>query len=923
MSSSPRVGGCVNGDRHEPLRGRRRECGALDGLVAEVEAGRSAALVLRGDAGIGKSALLDHLAARVTGHQVARGAGAESEMELPFAGLHQLCAPFLEHAGSLPPPQAEALATAFGVNAGQPPDRFLVGLAVLGLLTDVAARRPLFCLVDDAQWLDRVSAQTLAFVARRMLAEPLALVFATREQRGRDDLAGLPELTLRGLDDADARALLEAGAEGPMDERIRDRVIAEARGNPLALLELPHDGVEEETAVGAVPHGPQRVTGRIERSYLARARSLPAPTQRLLLAAAAEPVGDVSLLRSAMERLGVTPDAVEPAVKEGLLDVGTLVRFRHPLVRSAIYRSAGLAELREVHGVLAAVTDADLDPDRRAWHLARATVRPDEAIAAELEASAGRARARGGTAAAAAFLAHAAVLTPHPPRKATRALAAAQAKLRAGAPTAARDLLELARSSPLDELGRARADLVEARISFASSRVDEAFPRLLATARRLVPLDVDLARETFLDTLSAAMFAGSLASGADVHDVAAAARGTCPPPTGTPRVADLLLDALTTRFLDGYQDAVTVSREAVRAFRGETEPDEVLRWSWAASALAADLWDHEGWTELVTRHVRTARAVGALTELPLALNSRVVVHTTTGELDAAALLIAETARVQDAVGSGFAPYGTMTLAAWQGHADEAASLIGAGTQDALGRGEGIGVAVAYRARAVLLNGLGRYEEALDAARRASGHPQDLVAAAWGLVELVEAGVRSGRLDAAEAALVRLTRDTDAAGTDWALGVQTRCRALLSDGTAAERLYREAVERLARTRVTMETARTRLLYGEWLRREGRRADARRQLRMAHTLFARFGAHAFAERAVRELRATGETVARRDAAAVAALTPQESQIARLARDGLTNSEIGAQLFLSPHTVEWHLRKVYAKLGITSRRLLRTVL
>ncbi|THA80349.1 LuxR family transcriptional regulator, partial [Streptomyces sp. LRa12] len=506
---------------------------------------------------------------------------------------------------------------------------------------------------------------------------------------------------------------------------------------------------------------------------------------------------------------------------------------------------------------------------------------------------------------------------------ATRALAAAQAKLRAGAPAAARDLLELARAGPLDELGRARADLVEARISFTSSRVDDMLPRLLATARRLVPLDAGLARETFLDALSAAMFAGRLTSEALVREVAAAARGTAPPRTGPPRNADLLLDALTTRFLDGYRDAVTFSREAVRTFRRETEPDEVLRWSWVASALAADVWDHEAWTELVTRHVRTARAVGALTELPLALNSRVVVHTTAGELDAAALLIAETGRVQEAVGGGFSPYGTMTLAAWQGHASEAAPLIKAGTEEALGRGEGIGVAVASRAQALLLNGLGRYEEALEAARRASAHPQDLVAAGWGLVEVVEAGARSGHLDVAEAALVRLTRDTGAAATDWALGVQLRCRALLGDGSAADELYREAIERLGRTQAAMETARARLLYGEWLRREGRRADARTQLRMAHALFTRFGAQAFAERAVRELRATGETVTRRDAGAVAALTSQESQIARLARDGLTNSEIGAQLFLSPHTVEWHLRKVYAKLGITSRRLLSTVL
>ncbi|MFK0119567.1 AAA family ATPase [Streptomyces sp. NPDC090994] len=907
----------------ERLRGRRRERELLDGLVTEVAAGHSAVLVLRGEAGIGKSALLDHVADRVARYRVARAAGAESEMELAFAGLHQLCAPFLPRADRLPPPQRAALATAFGLSAGPPPDRFLVGLAVLGLLTDVAAEQPLFCLVDDAQWLDRVSAQTLAFVARRMLAEPLALVFATRERRGRDELAGLPELAVTGLDDADARALLNEAAEGPMDERVRDRVLAEARGNPLALLELPHGRLVADPADGPDRTGPHPVTGRIERSYLARVRALPEETQRLLLVAAAEPVGDVTLLRRAAERLGIDPGAAGPAVAAGLLTVTALVRFRHSLLRSAVYRSAGLAELRETHRVLAEVTDPALDPDRRAWHLARATVRPDEAIAGELEASAGRALARGGTAAAAAFLAHAAVLTPHPGRKATRALAAARAKLRAGAPAAARDLLALARGGALDEPGRAHADLVRAQIAFAAGRVDEALPLLLATARRLVPLDAALARETFLETLSAAMFAGRLATDAGVRAVAAAARQAPPPGRRPPRAADLLLDALATRFTGGYGAGVPEGRAALDAFLAESDPGQILRWSWPASTLAADLWDDGRWTELVTRHVRTARGAGTLTELPLALNSGVVVHTCAGDLDAAALLVAEIGRLQEASGGTFAPFGTMTLAAWQGDARAAGPLIGASAREAVRRGEGIGVAVARRAEAVLHNGLGRYEEAFDAARAASAHPQDLIAANWGLVELVEAAVRSGRPDPARAALDRLVRTTDAAGTDWALGVQARSRALFEQGAAAEAGYREAVERLGRTRITMELARSRLLYGEWLRRENRRADAREQLREAHALFTRFGAGAFAGRAVRELRAAGETVSRRAGAAAAALTAQEAQIARLARDGLTNSEIGAQLFLSPHTVEWHLRKVYAKLGVTSRRMLRTVL
>lgn len=905
------------------LRGRRREREALDALATEVEAGRGAVLVLRGDAGIGKSALLHYLEARVAGHRVARGAGVESEMELPFAGLHQLCAPFLGRLDRLPPPQRDALATAFGMSDGPPPDRFLVGLAVLGLLTDVAAEQPLFCLVDDTQWLDRVSAQTLAFVARRMLAEPLALVFASREQRGRDDLAGLPELTVGGLDDTDARGLLSASADGLTDTRVRDRILAEARGNPLALLELPHDRPDVETADGPHRTGPGPVSGRIERSYLARVHTLPAATQRLLLIAAAEPIGDLALLRRAAERLDISPSALDPAAAAGLLVVGALVRFRHPLLRSAVYRSAGLAELREAYRVLAEVTDPVLDPDRRAWHLARATVRPDESIAGELEASAGRAAARGATAAAAAFLAHAAVLTAHPGRKATRALAAAQAKIRAGAPAAARELLALARSGALDELHRARADLVQAQIAFVSGRTGEAVPLLLSTARRLLPLDTDLAHETFLDALSAAMFAGRFATDPDAREVAEAARRTPSPPEGPTRTADLLLDALARRFTDDYRDAVPSAHDVLRRFRQESDPEQILRWSWLASALAAEMWDDESWTELAARHVRTARAVGALVELPLALNSRAVVHTCAGELDEAALLIAEITRVQEAVGNGFTPFGTMSLVAWQGRASEALPLIEAGLDGAVRRGEGIGVAIARRAEAVLLNGLGRYEEAFDAARSASAHPQDLVAAHWGLIELVEAGVRSGRLDAARAALDPLMRSTEAVGTDWALGVQARCRALLAQGAGAEELYREAIERLGRTRVPVELARAHLLYGEWLRREGRRTDAREQLHAAHALFTRFGAEAFTDRAVRELRATGESVARRDSGATATLTAQEAQIAQLARDGLTNSEIGAQLFLSPHTVEWHLRKVYAKLGIASRRFLDTAL
>ncbi|MFD9292781.1 AAA family ATPase [Streptomyces sp. NPDC060030] len=909
-------------DSRSHLRGRHHVCDTLRQLASRVEGGQSAALVLRGEAGIGKTALLDHLARCAAGHRIARATGAESEMELPFAGLQQLCAPLLGNLHRLPNAQSQALTTAFGMSAGPPPDRFLVGLAALGLLTDAATEQPLFCLVDDAQWLDRASAQTLAFVARRMHAEPLALVFAFREFPEQGDFEALPAFTLEGLDDDDARLLLESAARGPVDDKVRTRILAEARGNPLALLELPRDLTGTELADTFGPPDPTSVAGRLERSFLGRVRRLPPATQRLLLTAAAEPIGDVALLWRAARELGIEPAAAAPATAARMIDIGELVRFRHPLLRSAVYRSAGLSTRRETHRVLAQVTDPVLDPDRRAWHLARAAMRPDEDIAAELESSAGRAQARGGAAAAAAFLARAAVLTPQPQRKAVRAVAAAQAQLRAGAPAAARDLLAIAERANLNELDDARVDLLHAHIAFATSRGGDASALLEAAAHRLVPLDTGLARETFLDAVSAAMFAGRFAGDTDVRDIAEAARRT-PPTAKPPRHADLLLDALALRFAQEYPDAAGASRKAVDSLRATTDTAHLLRWSWLTSALAAETWDDEGWQTLVARHVETARTLGALSELPLALNSQVVVHTCTGELEAAALLVAEIPLVQEASGGSLVPYGALALAAWQRSEREADALIQSSMDDAVTRGEGIGVAIAQRARAVLYNGLGKYEQALEAARRASSHPHDLVAANWGLTEVVEAAVRSGDHDAAATALEQLTRTTDAAGTNWALGTQARSRALLNKGEAAEGWYREAIERLARTRMESDLARTHLLYGEWLRRENRRVDARAQLQAAHRMFTRFGAYAFTERTARELKATGETVARRTSPASTALTAQETQIARLARDGLTNTEIGAQLFLSPHTVEWHLRKVFTKLGITSRRQLRGIL
>jgi DNA-binding CsgD family transcriptional regulator len=895
------------------LQNRRSECQTLDGLLEGVRAGSSGALVVRGEPGVGKSALLEYVVERASGFHVVRAAGVQSEMELPFAGLHQVCAPLLDRLDRLPGPQRDALGVAFGLTAGEAPDRFLVALAVLGLLAEAAEEQPLLCVVDDAQWLDRATAQALGFVARRLVAESVALVFATPESGG--ELAGLPELVVEGLAEDDARALLGAVIRGPLDERVRDRIVAETRGNPLALLELPRGLTPAELAGEFELPDSLSLSGRIEESFLRRLDQLPADTRRLLLVAAAEPVGDPVLVRGAAERLGVEGEAA-PAAAAGLIEFGAHVRFRHPLVRSAVYRTAAPEERQRAHRALAEVTDPQVDPDRRAWHRAQAVAGPDEEVAAELERSAGRAQARGGLAAAAAFLERATALTPTPARRSERALAAARAKQQAGAFDAALGLLATAEAGPLDELQHARVDLLRGQIVFAVNPGGDAPPLLLKAARRLEPLDAGLARETYLDALSAAMLAGPLAGGVDVLEAAEAARAAPPPPQPV-RATDLLLDGLAVLITEGHAAATPILRRALRAFRGEgLAREEELRWLWLACDAALYLWDDESWHVLASRHVQLARDAGALAVLPLALSTRIVVHLFAGELTAAASLVEEVEAVIEATGSHLTPYGALLLVAWRGREAEASELIEATIVDVMSRGEGVGLTITHWARTVLYNGIGRYEEALAAAERASEHSEELGASSWALTELIEAATRTGNAEIAAAAFERLSETTRVSGTDWALGVEARSRALLSDGEVAEELYQEAIMRLGRTRVLVELARAHLLYGEWLGRERRRLDAREQLRTAHEMFTAIGMEAFAERAGRELRATGETARRRTVEAGGRLTAQEAQIARLAGEGLSNADIGARLFISPRTVEYHLRKVFAKLDISSR-------
>jgi DNA-binding CsgD family transcriptional regulator len=898
------------------LLGRRSECETLDRLVTTVRAGHSAVLVVRGEAGVGKSALLAYLAERASECRITRAAGVESEMELPFAGLHQLCGPLLDRLDRLPAPQHDALATAFGLSAGDPPDRFLVGLAVLSLLSEVAEDGPLVCVVDDAQWLDRASAQTLAFVARRLLAEAVGVVFAVREPSPTQDLAGLADLVVGALDEVDASALLHSAVPGRMDELVRARIIAEARGNPLALLELPRGLTSAELAGGFGFPEVMPLANRIEQSFLRQLEPLPAETRRLLLTAAAEPLGDVTLLWRAAGRLGLGIDAARPALAAALIELGARVRFRHPLLRSAAYRAAAVSERQEIHQALAEATDPQTDPDRRAWHRAHAASGPDEAVADELERSADRAHARGGEAAAAAFLAHAAQLTPDPAERGRRAVAAAYAKFDVAAWDAALELVAIAELAPLDELERARLERLRAEIVFARTRGSDAPAPLLDAARRLDPLNAAMAREAHLEAMAAAMFAGRLGDRPSVLEAAEAAQAA-PVAPQRPRAIDLLLDGLATRFTDGYSAGVPPLRQALGAFcREEAVTAGEVRWLWLACRLAQDLWDDELWYELSTRALRVARETGALRLLPIAATYRASLHVHAGAFGAASSLIEEAGAIIDATGMAPMKYASLMLAAWRGNDAEAFELLEAGRSEATARGEGMALGVIEWVTAVLHNGRGRYAEALLAAQRACEH-DDVVIFAWALVELIEAAVRSGASEAASDALDRLSARTSASGTEWALGIEAGSRALLGEGRDAEPHYREAVGRLARSRGVVHLARAQLLYGEWLRRENRRVDAREQLRAAHDQFSRIGAEAFAERAGRELAATGETVRKLTVETRDLLTPQEARIARLASDRRTNPEIGAKLFISPRTVEYHLKKVFTKLDISSRK------
>jgi DNA-binding CsgD family transcriptional regulator len=895
------------------LLGRQRECAVLRRLLDAALAGDGGVLVVHGEPGVGKTALLDWAVQEERQLRVLRTIGVEGEMELPFAALQQLCSPILDRAERLPDPQRNALGVAFGLSSGQNPNPFLVGLAALGLLSEASQERPVLCVVDDAQWLDRASARALAFVARRLLAEKIAFVFAARELG--DALAGLAELRVEPLGRRDSRTLLESVLAAPLDDRVLDRIVAETRGNPLALLELPRGLTPTQLAGGFGLPAAVPLSASIEESFTRRLAGLPGDARRLLLVAAADPVGDTALVWRAARQLGIPESVVEAVEAEDLLELGARVVFRHPLVRSAVYRAAGLKERRAVHQALADATDPLIDPDHRAWHRAQAASMPDEDIAAELERSAGRAQARGGLAAVAAFLERAAALTPESGHRARRLLAAAAAKRDAGDLDAALGLLGSADTGALDELGRARLELLGGQIALEQRRAGEAGRLFVSAARRLEPLDPDLARETYLEAL-----AGTMSNDVDVAGgapaVAEAARAA---PTGTvpPRTVDLLLEAFAIRLTDGYAAAAPAFARALELLlRIDTQSEDVGRRLSLSSTrngniVALELWDDEALHRLAARQVQVARTAGALVHLQFALSFLARSHMLAGDFTAATLMIDEARLLAEATGNPALVNAPMILAAWRGDEARASELIEATSEEAAARRW---TSNNY-ARSVLYNGLGRHDAARDAAWEAF-QPDPIGYGSLLVSELAEAASRTGDRAVLDSVLAWLSERTGVISSDWATGIETRVRALLSEAEAAERLYRDSIAHLARTRMRVELARTHLLYGEWLRRERRRLDAREHLRTALEAFSSMGTEAFARRAERELLATGERARKRTVDTFDQLTPQEEQVARLAAQGTTNREIATQLFITQSTVEYHLRKAFRKLDVKSR-------
>jgi DNA-binding CsgD family transcriptional regulator len=898
------------------LLGRVEERARLDGVLEGARDGRSGVVLVRGAAGIGKTALLEYAVEQASGFQVVRASGVESEMELAFAALHQVCSPFLSGLDHLAKPQRVGLETAFGLSAGSPPDPFFVGLGVLSLLSEAAAGRPVLCAVDDVQWLDRASALALGLVARRLEADRVALVLAVRDSVEVKELSGITELRLDGLSAADSRQLLSSGLPGRVDERVIERILAETEGNPLALIELPRGMSAEELAGGFGLLEKLGLSGRIEASFRRRLEPLPVDTRRLLLVAAAEESGDAALLWQACALLGVGLDAAGPAEDENLIHIDSSVRFFHPLVRSTAYEAASTKERRQAHAALAQVIDPVRDPDRYAWHRAEAAAGPNEEVAAELQRSAQRAQTRGGVAAAAAFLERSVALTLDAGSRSVRALDAAEARHQAGGYDRALELVAIAEAGPLDQIQHAQADRLRGLIIYARSGRRDGALELLRAADALAPLDRVLSRTTFIEALQAAESSTTEGITAEVGRALIGLAESEPP---DPTV--LLLRGYGALIVDGFPRGLDFLRQAVDGFQSAPfRGDEDLDVLSMAATAATILWNDAGWDHLTARTVQLARDAGAVGNwLPEALDIRAGFLANTGDLsDAIATLHeADAVRIATGVPTGWGQVGRATGLREGGTA--VCESLQRRLRDEFDHAK-VSTMASYieGSLAMLYNGLGLYRDAFKAGVRSR---ERHAGGGYGLAlaELVEAAARCDETDVAHSALEALTARTQMGGSDWALGVEANSRALISDEANAESLYREAIERLSRTRMRLPLARAHLLYGEWLRRANRRVDARHQLSTAHDMFDDMGATSFAARARHELAATGVTAHSRRAATLDQLTPQEQRIATMAAQGLSDAQIASQLYISRATVDYHLRKVFRKLGVRSRNQL----
>lgn len=889
---------------------RETELEAVEGLLAAARGGSSAVLVLRGGPGVGKTMLLEHAIGRASGLRVGRVGGVDSEFDLPYAALHQLLAPFLEEIEALPGPQRDSLASTLGLIEVERSDRFLTALGVLTLLSNAAQDTGLLCAVDDAEWLDEASAQVLSFVARRLVSEGIAMLFTFGAAHPTSvALAPFRELNFEGLSQVASRELLDREVEGTLDSGVRDRLVIEAEGNPLALIELAQLLTAEQLA-GLAPLPKALPLGdRLEQGLMRNVRGLSSDARSILVLVATERSGDPGLLRRAADGLGLSQTAIDDA--ESVLRLGAQITFRHGFVRSAVYALASETTRRDAHLALAEAMDPDADEDRIAWHRAAASVDADETVAADLEASARKARDRGGQVAAAAVLELAAELTPDPSRRAARLLVAADADLAAGALSKADTLLSQLTPKLLDDEQRAEAQRLRGTLALARGDKGSSSTLLIEAARVLAPFDLRKARDTCLDALATAMFAGRLASDRGMREAVECAR-SMPEPTQT-TAADVLLDAFATLVDEGSAAAAPVLRRGV-GLAGESGD---LRAIGPAFQAAFELWDDEALHTLAQRRVDLARGSGAFVALPNALNQLGAYEVLVGRFDAAEACFEEADEISAATGYagilGKTGVGPLILAAWRGEDARTRALAEVCSRDGTARGFGTFVGFAQSALGVLELGLGRYHEAMIAVQDA-GLDQILVTRT--LPDLVEAAVRCGEEQLATQAAGELAESTTASGTDWALGVLARSQALLVAGREAEGLYREAIGRLQRSRARTQLARARLVYGEWLRRERRRRDAREELRAASQLFESMGALAFADRAQSELAATGERVHRRTPETLELLTPQERRIATLVSEGAPNAEVAAQLFISSRTVEYHLAKIFRKLRISSR-------